>query len=73
MTYTEMFAGQEDRTFEQRRDEVVALLSSATDLRGADRGLRSLVDRLGVAHDEREFDVAYDELVSSIGQSPLVA
>jgi len=70
-TFTELFAEQDEQSFEVRRDEVVAIISSATDLSGIDRGLRSIVQRLGVANDEREFDEAYDLLVNSIGSTPL--
>jgi hypothetical protein len=65
-TLTEMFADQDALTFEQRRDEVLAIVSSATDLAGVDRGLTAIVDRLGVASDEREFDVAFGDLVTAI-------
>jgi hypothetical protein len=69
MGLSEMFVDQDVETFEQRRDEVVALIGSATDLAGPDQDLRSLVERIGSASDEREFDSAFDQLVSTICES----
>jgi hypothetical protein len=66
MRLSEMFVGQDVETFEQRRDEVVALIASATDLAGPDQDLRSIVERLGTATEEGEFDAAFDVLVNSI-------
>jgi hypothetical protein len=66
MTYSNMFADQEAQTFEQRRDEVVAIVSSAVDLAGIDRGLVALLDRLTTANDENEFDEAFDEVLNGI-------
>lgn len=67
-----MFIDQDAATFEQRRDEVVAIVSSATDLAGADRGLTAIVTRMSIAHDESEFDVAFGDLVTAISGSALV-
>jgi hypothetical protein len=66
MRLSEMFVDQDVETFEQRRDEVLALISSATDLAGPDQDLRSIVERIGSATDESEFDAAFDKLVSTI-------
>lgn len=66
MTFSEMFGEQDARTFQERRDEVVAIVSSATNLDGADKDLRPFVEQMCVAVDEREFDSAFDLLVSSI-------
>jgi hypothetical protein len=66
MTLNEMFVDQDVETFEQRRDEVVAIISSATDLTGPERGLRSLVEFLGSAANESEFDAAFDMIVNSL-------
>jgi hypothetical protein len=72
MRLNEMFVDQDAATFEQRRDEVVAIVSSATDLAGADRGLTAIVSRMGIAHDESEFDVAFGDLVTAIsGSAPV--
>jgi hypothetical protein len=73
MTLAEMFADQDELTFQQRRDEVVALVSSATDLVGADHGLRAFFDAMCRASDEREFDDAFDTLVTSIESTSLRA
>jgi hypothetical protein len=72
-TLTEMYSDQDSRTFEERRDEVFAIVSSATDLAGVDRGLSAIVTRLGVAADESEFDLAFGDLVSAIKGTPLPA
>lgn len=64
--YSDMFAGQDDQPFEQRRDEVVAIVSAAVDLGGIDRGLVSMLHRLTTATDENEFDEAFDEIVTGI-------
>jgi hypothetical protein len=66
MTLSEMFVGQDVHTFEQRRDEVVAIVSSAVDLAGVDRGLTAIMDRLTTAADEAEFDELFDEVISGI-------
>ncbi len=69
MTLTEMFAGQDAQTFEERVAEVVAIVSSAADFAGADHGLRALFQSMCAAHDEREFNEAYDSLVISLGEN----
>ena len=69
MTLAEMFAEQDARTFEERRAEVVAIVSSAADFAGADYGLRAMFQHMCAAHDEREFDETFDKLVASLSES----
>lgn len=73
MTLDEMFTDQDVRSFEERRDEVVAIVSAATDFAGADRGLRSFFETMCRASDERQFEGAFEALVSSIGSISLAA
>ena len=40
MNLSEMFGDDDSRTFEERRSEVVAIVRSAADFGGADRGLQ---------------------------------
>ena len=71
MTLSDMFIDQDAETFEQRRDEVVDIVSSALDLAGADRGLAAIMQRLTVATDENDFDEAFDAIVSGVrGTTP---
>jgi hypothetical protein len=65
-----MFGDQDVRSFQERRDEVVAIVSSATNLDSADKDLRPLVEQMRVAVSETEFDSAFDLLVSSISTTP---
>jgi hypothetical protein len=70
-TLSEMYVGQDVQTFEERRNEVVAIVSSAVDLAGVDRELTDILQRLTQAADESEFDLAFDEIASSIrGTTP---
>jgi hypothetical protein len=73
MMLSQMFVDQEAETFEQRRDEVVSIISAATDLAGAERGLRPFVEHLCAAADEHEFDDAFVQLVDRLSGSFLVA
>jgi hypothetical protein len=74
MTYSEMFADQDDQSFEERRDEVVAIVSSALDLVGFDRGLSAIMQSLTTASDEREFDQAFDAIANRVqGTTPALA
>jgi hypothetical protein len=66
-----MFTEEDTRTFEERRDEVIALVIEATDLGGRERYLRRVVHRCRKAHSEQEFDQAYEELVIQISSAPL--
>ena len=68
---SEMFSEGDTRSFEQRRDEVVSLLEEATDLSGQDQYLRRAVHRCRRAHSEREFNRAYETVVSAIATAPL--
>jgi hypothetical protein len=69
MMLTKMFADQEARTFEERRAEVIAIVSSAADFAGADQGLRSLYQAMCEADNEKDFDEAYDKLASSLSEN----
>jgi hypothetical protein len=71
MTLTKMFADQEARTFEERRAEVIAIVSSAADFSGADYELRDLFRAVCEADNETDFDAAYDRLASSLSKSTL--
>jgi hypothetical protein len=66
-----MFSEDDDRSFEERRDEVLFLVIEATDLNGHEQYLRRSVHRCRRASTEREFDQAYEELVVQISQAPL--
>ena len=68
---SEMFSEGDTRSFAQRRDEVVSLLVEATDLSGQDQYLRRAVHRCRRAHSEREFNRAYESVVSAIATAPL--
>jgi hypothetical protein len=67
--YADMFADQDDQPFEERRDEVVAIVNAAVDLAGIDRGLAAILHRLTVATDENEFDEAFDKIVAGIRET----
>jgi hypothetical protein len=69
MTLDEMFADQSALTFEERRAEVVAVIRSATDFAGADQGLRSIFERMCATEDEKEFEQAFENIVSSMSDS----
>lgn len=73
MTLSDMFSDQDNRTFEERRDEVVALVIEATDLGGPEQHLRQAVRRCRRASSETEFDQAYESLVGAISRAPLCA
>ena len=68
-----MFTEEDTRSFEERRDEVIALVIQATDLGGREQYLRRAVRRCRKAHTEREFDQAYESLVEAISSAPLPA
>lgn len=69
MMLTKMFADQDVQTFEERRAEVVAIVSSAADFAGADHELRSLFLALCEADNEKDLDEAYDKLASSLSEN----
>ena len=66
-----MFSEEDTRSFEERRDEVIALVIQATDLNGQEHYLRRAVHRCHRAHSEREFDQAYESLVRAISSATL--
>jgi hypothetical protein len=68
-----MFADDETRSFEQQRDEVLALVAQAADLDGPDQYLRRAMHRCRRAHNAEEFDDAYESLVEAIVTAPLTA
>ena len=72
LTLSEMFS-DDTRTFEQQRDEVLALVAQAADLEGPDQYLRRAVHRCRRAHNAEEFDEAYESLVEAIVAAPLTA
>jgi hypothetical protein len=65
----EMYDGQDTRTFEERRAEVIEIVSSAADFGGADRGLRAIFQTMCAASDETEFDVAFDTMTASLAEN----
>ena len=69
MNLSEMFGEDGPRTFEERRAEVVAIVRSAADFAGADRGLQALFVTMSEADDEREFTRAFDTLVASLSEN----
>src|SRR5580704_16795415 len=73
LTLSEMFSDDDARTFEQQRDEVLALVAQAADLEGPDQYLRRAVHRCRRAHNASEFDEAYESLVEAIVTAPLTA
>ena len=73
MTLSEMFDEDDARTFEQQRDEVLALVAQAADLDGPDQYLRRAVHRCRRAHNAEEFEEAYESLVEAIVTAPLTA
>jgi hypothetical protein len=66
----EMFTGLESMTFEERVAEIIAIVSSAADFAGADYRLRYMFEAMYAAHDEREFDEAFDRLLISLSENP---
>jgi hypothetical protein len=69
MNLSEMFGDDDPRTFEERRAEVVAIVRSASDFAGADRGLQALFLAMSEADNEQEFSRAFDTLVSSLSKN----
>ena len=68
-TLAEMVTGLGTMTFEERVAEVIAIVSSAADFDCADHRLRSMFHEIYAAHDEREFDEAFDTLLISLNES----
>ena len=73
MTLSDMFSDGDTRTFEEQRDEVISIVMQATDLGGREQYLRRAVHRCRRASTEREFDRAYETLVSVISSAPICA
>jgi hypothetical protein len=69
MRLAEMFTEGDTRTFEERVAEVIAVVSTAADFAGADHELRAMFQAMCAAHDEPEFDEAYDRLVVSLSEN----
>ena len=69
MKLAEMYDGQDIRTFEERRAEVIEIVSSAADFAGADRGLRAIFQTMCAAADENEFDAAFDTMTTSLAEN----
>jgi hypothetical protein len=65
-----MFTEEDTRSFEERRDAVIALVIQATDLGGREQYLRRAVRRCRKAHTEQRFDRAYESLVDAISSAP---
>ena len=64
-----MYDGQDTRTFEERRAEVIEIVRSAADFAGADRGLRAIFQTMCTVSDEAEFDIAFDEMSASLAEN----
>ncbi len=69
MKLADMYDGQDTRTFEQRRAEVVEIVRSAADFAGADSGLRALFLAMSMADNEKEFDQVFDLLTHSLSEN----
>ena len=65
----EMYDGQDTRTFEERRAEVIEIVISAADFAGADRGLRAIFETMCAASDETEFEMAFDAMTASLAEN----
>jgi hypothetical protein len=69
MKLSEMYGDDAPRTFEERRAEVVAIVRSAADFAGADRGLQALFLAMSEADDEKAFNQAFDTLAASLSEN----
>jgi hypothetical protein len=65
----DMYDGQDTRTFQERRAEVIEIVSSAADFAGADRGLRAIFQTMCAASDETEFEAAFDVVTASLAEN----
>jgi hypothetical protein len=65
----DMYDGQDTRTFEERRAEVIEIVSSAADFAGADRGLRAIFQTMCAASDETEFEAAFNAVTASLAEN----
>jgi hypothetical protein len=64
-----MYGDGDQRTFEERRAEVVAIVRTAADFAGADYGLRCIFLAMSEADDEAAFDEAFDTLAASLSEN----
>jgi hypothetical protein len=64
-----MFDDDDPRSFEERRAEVVAVVRSAADFAGADRGLQALFLSMSEATNEKAFNQAFDTLAASLSEN----
>ncbi len=69
MKLSEMYGDEDPQTFEERRAEVVAIVRSAADFGSADYGLRSIFLAMSEANNEKDFDEAFETLVTSLSES----
>lgn len=69
MNLSDMFGDDDRRTFEERRSEVVAIVRSAADFAGADRGLQAIFLVMSEADDEKTFNDAYERLATSLSEN----
>ena len=69
MRLSEMYGDEDQRTFEERRAEVVAIVRAAADFAGADYGLRGIFLAMSEAHDETAFDEAFDTMAASLSEN----
>lgn len=69
MNLSEMFSADDPRTFEERRAEVVAVVRSAADFSGADRGLQAVFLAMSEADDEKTFNESFERLVTSLSEN----
>jgi len=69
MRLSEMYDDEDQRTFEERRAEVVDIIRAAADFAGADYGLRGIFLAMSEADDETAFDEAFDTLAASLSEN----
>jgi hypothetical protein len=69
MKLADMYDGQDTRSFEERRAEVIEIVSSAADFAGADYGLRDIFLVMSRADDEKDFNDAFEVLVASLSEN----
>jgi hypothetical protein len=64
-----MYGDEDQRTFEERRAEVVAIIRAAADFAGADYGLRDIFLAMSEADNEKVFNAAFDVLAASLSEN----
>jgi len=69
MRLADMYDGQDTRSFEERRAEVIDIVSSAADFAGADHGLQAIFQIMCAASDEPAFDAALNAMTTSLAES----